>query len=79
MAAFQSSSEPLGERLTRTETDLAHVVKQVDAMALQIQHMTKILDEAKGGWKVLLWVGTVSGAIGAAAVKLFPWLATLPK
>lgn len=67
------------DRITRTEVDLAHLVKQVDAMADKIEHMTTILDQAKGGWKVMLWVGTISGAVGAAAVKLFPWIATLPK
>lgn len=67
------------DRLTRNEADLAHLVKQVDAMAAQLQHVTKVLDRADGGLKTMLWIGSISGMVGAGIVKIVPFLASLPK
>lgn len=83
MALYQMSNppsaEPIGERVARIETSQDHILTELEKMSKQMTHMTTILDQAKGGWKVMLWVGTISGAIGAAIVKLFPWLLSLPR
>jgi hypothetical protein len=61
-------------------SDIAHLQSDVDKMAADIDEIKKMLTsinttlaEAKGGWKMLLAVGGVAGAIGAGFMQILHW------
>ena len=60
--------------------DIRHMQEDMDAMLLSMKAMqatlsdiSETLSEAKGGWKMLMLIGGVSGTAGAAFVKLLYW------
>lgn len=64
------------DRLTRNESDLSHLQHDVAKMAVQMdrilndmRHITMILDQAKGGWKIMIFAGTAAAAVGGAFAK----------
>lgn len=76
-----------GERIARTETRLEAIVDDIREIkeALKVHtasvdaRLTKIestLSEARGGWRVIMWIGGAGAALGtafgAALVKLTP-------
>jgi hypothetical protein len=55
----------------RMEADIDNLKITVATMSEDVKAIRKMLDEARGGTKILLWsVGAVSGGIGAGIVKL---------
>ena len=61
-------------------SDIAHLQSDVDKMAADIDEIKRMLTsinttlaEAKGGWKMLLAVGGVAGAIGAGIMQVLHW------
>lgn len=44
----------------------------------EIAAMKSLIDQAKGGWKILVGVGTISAAIGAVIAKIVSFLWSLP-
>jgi len=45
--------------------DMDRVLEELNAMKLTIDSINQKLDKAEGGWKTLIWIGTVvSGATG---------------
>ncbi len=51
----------------------AMLAQQNDALAalsLQLDEVRKTLDEARGGWKTLLWLGGAAAAASSAATYL---------
>jgi hypothetical protein len=44
---------------------------EIAALRGQVNAMTALIDQAKGGWKVIVGVGTISAAVGAIITKLF--------
>jgi prefoldin subunit 5 len=61
-------------------SDIAHLQSDMDKMAADIDEIKKMLTsinttlaEAKGGWKMLLAVGGVAGAIGAGIMQVLHW------
>ena len=53
--------------------------KQIEALRTEIRDMKSLIDQAKGGWKILVGVGTISAAIGAIIAKIVSFLWSLPK
>lgn len=43
-------------------------------MWADIEHIREVVDQAKGGWKMLLMVGGASAAVGAFVVKIIEWI-----
>lgn len=56
-------------KIEKLESDMAAVMASVD-------RIEKLLSEAKGGWRVLMLVAGVAGALGAFMTKLIPYLAS---
>lgn len=49
--------------------------KDLDARFGRIED---ILKEARGGWRMLLMIGTFAAAIGAVSTKIVAWLISFP-
>jgi hypothetical protein len=57
----------------KLEAEVAGLRNQVEAMAEDLRAVRSTLDAAHGGWRVMVAVAGISGAITAAAVKLLPF------
>ena len=57
----------------RLEAEVAALSKVVETMAEDLRAVRSTLDAAHGGWRVMVAVAGMSGAITAAAVKLLPF------
>jgi hypothetical protein len=53
MTAYQLPPEPIGERVARIETNQDHILETLDRVALQVKEMSEVMQQAKGGWKVM--------------------------
>lgn len=62
------------EKLARLEVEVEYIKKHLDAQALDVKEIKRILSEASGGWKALAIVGGISATIGGLLVK-FGWAA----
>ena len=65
-----SNDRELGEhaaRLDSVESDIAEIRADVKLVLAEIH-------KAKGGWKTLMLVGGMAGAVGATLGKLLPFL-----
>ena len=58
----------------RLEAEVAALTKTVESMAADLKAVRSALDAAGGGWRVLVAVGAVSGAVTALLVKLLPFM-----
>lgn len=57
----------LEAKIERLEKDVSHLLdKQMEIL--------EILQQAKGGWKVMVGVGSAAAAVGAIATKATSWL-----
>ena len=68
-------AEAMGDlkaRMMRVEAD------QI-GMAGDLKAIRSSLDQAKGGWKTLMLVGGLAGAVGALVVKVIPFLGGVPR
>jgi hypothetical protein len=91
LAGSMKDQAALHERMMRTQheqyitliSDFKQMVeganKQILELRGEVQEMKSMVDQAKGGWKIIVGVGTLSATFGAAITKLIPYLATLPK
>ena len=59
----------------KLEAEVASLKKSLDDMATDMKAVRSALDAAGGGWRVLVAVGGLSGAITAVVVK---WLPVIP-
>lgn len=60
--------------LGRLEGRLDAVEGLLTSLSGKVDVLVNTMAEAKGGWKVFVAVGSISGAAGAIIVKLFPFL-----
>ncbi len=78
------------ERITRVETQLEQQTEQIRELRQQVSNLENriedikdILTQARGGWKVFIWVGTAAGMVVSglswAAGKLLPIIWSLPR
>lgn len=56
----------------RLEAEVQNLSKTVETMAQDLKAVRSAMDAAGGGWKVLVAVGGLSGAVTAFAVKWLP-------
>ena len=61
-------------------SDIRHIQEDMDKMLESMQTMQKTLNdinttlsEAKGGWKTLVMIGSMSSVIGAGLVQAVHW------
>jgi hypothetical protein len=61
------------ERLVRLETQMANVLEDFHEMKTDIRAIRDTLQEARGGWKALMFVGGAGAALGASVAKFLPF------
>ena len=62
----------LKARLVRAELDMAEARSDIKAIR-------STLDQARGGYRTLMLVGGLAGAVGAVATKIIGLMGTLPR
>jgi len=58
----------------RHDASIQNLEREVHAMRNEVAAMRAILEQARGGWKLMVSVGTISGAIGASVAKFWAML-----
>lgn len=68
------------------ERSIGRLEGRMDAMGASLKKVQQdmedvkdTLSQARGSWKTLVAVATISGAAGAALAKIVPWFWGLPK
>ncbi len=61
-------------RLTGLERNLEAIKGSLDGQGERLSRIETLLAEAKGSWRVLLAVAGLAGTIGAALVKMLPFI-----
>jgi uncharacterized phage infection (PIP) family protein YhgE len=69
--ALEKGQELLFEKLDKVQ---AQLTKKIEEQSKQINALTSVLTEAKGGWKVILGIATVAAAVGAGLANLASFL-----
>jgi hypothetical protein len=60
------------DRLTRLETQMSTVREDMGEIKGDVKAIRAVVDEARGGWKVLAIVSGLSATVGGAIVKMAP-------
>lgn len=64
--------------LGRMEAQITALISQVSALNIKVDAIDKTLSEARGGWRMLLLVGGIAGALGGIVGKFLPFLNMRP-
>lgn len=71
------------EQYTSIILDLKNMVaaanKEIKDLKEEVTAMRSLIDQAKGGWKILVGVGTISAAVGAFLTKILTAMWGFPK
>lgn len=70
-------SDPTQQDIGALKKGVDNLEKQFDAMQKDIREMRDLMQNVKGGWKMLLMLGTISAALGAAVTKFISYLPVL--
>lgn len=62
------------ERLAVAETKIEALVTDMHEIKADVKRIADAMAQTRGGWKVLLAVGAISGSVGAALGKLAPFI-----
>jgi hypothetical protein len=57
----------------RLEAEVLALQKQVSAMAADMTAVRSLLDQTKGGWRVIIAVAGMTSAITVLAIKFLPF------
>jgi hypothetical protein len=57
------------DRLTRLEEQVRQFADDMREVRTDVKKIASLMDQTKGGWTTLLWVGGLAGAVGAALAK----------
>jgi hypothetical protein len=60
--------------IARLEERLAHVMHDQEQMAADLRNIRDTLANAKGGWRVLVAIATISSAVTGAIGTTFWWM-----
>lgn len=66
--AAQDVNRAIGEH----DAEIRNLRREVSDLNSKVDEVLRIMHEAQGGWRTLVWVGSLSGSIGAGLA----WLAT---
>lgn len=55
------------------QDDMDRLVESVNAMQKTLADINATLSEAKGGWKTLIMIGSMSSVLGAGLVQIVHW------
>ena len=74
---MSEESIAIGRELATHAADIAHLQRDMDKLSADMTEVKKsltsintTLSEARGGWKMMMMVAGVSGAIGAALTEV---------
>ena len=73
------TTDDVSRTIGRLEAQVKSQGDQIKTLVIEIRGIRSTLDEAKGGWKTLMLVGSLAGVAGGAVAKLIPILNSLPK
>ena len=65
--------------VAKLEVKVNHLENDMNEVKTDVKSILAVLNQTKGGWKVIVLVASVAGTAGAIAAKLFPFLGGLPK
>ena len=51
----------------RLLAQVSHLTAKVDKMEENVQAMRDLMEQSRGGWRTLVWLGGIAGSIGAIA------------
>jgi len=54
----------------RHDAEIETLQKEIAELRHEIKQISKILNEARGGWRTMMLLGGAAGAVGAAFAKL---------
>lgn len=57
-------------QIENLERDISEIKRDLEHMMGKIDNMNLILEQAKGGWKVLMIVGGISAVLGGIVTKI---------
>jgi len=66
------------ERLARVEQKMADTIEDVREMKADVKQILTTLNQAKGGWKGIMWVAGISGTAGAAVAAIAGFIGAAP-
>ena len=49
----------------RLLAQVEHLTSKVDSMEINVQAMRDLMEQGKGGWRTLVWLGGIAGSAGA--------------
>jgi hypothetical protein len=79
-AVWQEMSDQEVQRdLGRMEAQISNLCSEVKELTEKVDTISTTLSEAKGGWKFLLAVGGMAGAIGSAITYFFQHFPFAPR
>ena len=64
--------QDIARDMGRHDAQIDTLEREVMALRGDVRAIREILDQANGGWRVIMWVAGVSASVGAAA----SWIAT---
>lgn len=80
---MKQSRDALTEFKSETEKSFQSVNEKLDRNSTEIDERLKriegILREAKGGWRMLVFIGGMAATLGALAGKVAGWLMAIPR
>lgn len=60
----------LSRDIGRHDAEIEALQKEISELRQEIKQISKILNEARGGWRTMMLLGGAAGAVGAAIAKL---------
>lgn len=67
------------DRLTRLEVNFEHLSKSMEDTHKKVTDMHELLLQAKGAKYLIVGMAALAGFASSVALKLFPFMGTLPK
>lgn len=64
----------LYNRLAKVEAKADSMERDMKEMRGDVKTLLALVNQTKGGWKVILLIGGISGAVGALLGKFLPFL-----
>jgi DNA repair exonuclease SbcCD ATPase subunit len=88
--SMKAQAELYNKMLTQQHTQYTQAVDEFKAMVSsaenkieslkkEIADMRSLIDQAKGGWRIIVGVGTISAAMGAVIAKIASFVWSIPK
>lgn len=76
---LRSQEEQYNHAVADLKSMVTDANKQILELKKEVTAMKSLIDQAKGGWKILVGVGTISAAMGAGIAKIASFVWSFPK